>query len=178
MAELWKPIQGYEGIYAVSNLGRVKSLERTTSGKYGTPRQQKERILAQTLRQDGYLTVNLCKDLKQKCFYVHRLVAIAFTPNPLCLPFVNHKDEEKNNNAAVNLEWCTATYNLNYGTARERRIMANTKGIWQINAGGEKVRIYRGLHEVGAYGYSRDAVKKCCQGRQVSYMGYFWRYAE
>ena len=107
--EYWKPVVGYEGLYEVSNLGRVKSL------KFG-----KERILKPQKDTSGYLCVTLCKNNNQCQFKVHRLVAEAFIPNPNNLPQTNHKDECKTNNIASNLEWCDRKYNVNYGTRTKR----------------------------------------------------------
>ena len=121
--EIWKPIKGYEGLYEVSNLGRVKSLERICKGGHNSIRVVKEKILKQCYcgRDRDYLNVKLCKNSKSKTIQVHRLVATTFIPNPLNLPQVNHKKEfEKWNNSVDNLEWCTAKYNCNYGTHIER----------------------------------------------------------
>lgn len=118
--EEWRSIQGYEGLYEVSSYGRVKSLERYKSNNGGI-QLLKEKILRPHNTKKGYLTVQL----RNKRFTVHRLVAQAFIPNPDNLPQVNHKDEDKTNNNVTNLEWCTAKYNSNYGTAIER--MINTK---------------------------------------------------
>ena len=104
MGEIWKDIEGYEGLYQVSNLGRVKSL------KYN-----KERILKIANGTDGYKIVGLTYNSKRKTFKVHRLVAQAFIPNPNEYPQVNHKDEDKGNNKVDNLEWCDNKYNCNYG---------------------------------------------------------------
>lgn len=100
--EMWKPISGYEGLYEVSNFGRVKSL------KFG-----KEKILTPG-NYKGYLSVQLCKDGKRKMMRVHRLVAEAFIPNPNKLETVNHKDEDKTNNSANNLEWMSSVDNVAY----------------------------------------------------------------
>lgn len=105
--EVWKDIDGYDGLYQVSNMGRVKSF------KWG-----KERILKPYETGNGYLRV----ELQSKPFKLHRLVAQAFIPNPDNLPFVNHKDENPKNNMVDNLEWCDNKYNINYGTTQERRI--------------------------------------------------------
>ena len=105
--EIWKDIDGYEGLYKVSNLGRVKSLNYLRKGI------EKERI--PNKNNSGYLIVGLHKDGKIKNFLIHRLVAEAFIENVNDLPQVNHKDENKLNNCVENLEWCSAKYNSNYG---------------------------------------------------------------
>jgi hypothetical protein len=116
MKEIWKEIKDYEGLYQISNLGRVKSLEK----KVGF-RKRKEKILKQHFDKDGYVKVYLCKNSKVKFLSVHRLIAQAFIPNPDELPQINHKDENKANNKIENLEWCTCKYNINYGTRTKRQ---------------------------------------------------------
>ena len=124
--EIWKDIKGYEGLYQVSNLGRVKSLpkyHKTKSGYFS-----KERII-KTIRNDrGYLMVGLSKDWKKKKVFVHRLVAEAFIPNPNNYTQINHiNEQEKDNNNVDNLEWCTCKYNCNYGTRNKRIREANKR---------------------------------------------------
>ena len=107
MKEIWKDIIGFEGIYEISNLGRIRRI------KTG-------RILS-TRRSDGwYITVTLYKDKKRYGKSLHRLVAETFVPNPYNLPEVNHIDEDKINNRADNLEFCDRKYNVNYGTIKDR----------------------------------------------------------
>ena len=113
--EEWRPVVGYEGLYEVSNTGQVRSLDKYDSlGVFWIGK------LLSKLKVGGYFMVKLRKDGIQKMCLIHRLVAQSFIPNPLNLPQVNHKDEDKTNNMVDNLEWCDAKYNSTYGTARER----------------------------------------------------------
>ena len=118
-----KPVRGYEGQYVVDQFGRVYGVDRTTTvldnGRiYEKPISGKQ--MKQSLHTAGYKTVTLTKDGKSKTHFVHRLVAEAFIENPEGLPVVNHKDEDKTNNFAENLEWCSVSYNRTYGKAVER----------------------------------------------------------
>lgn len=114
--EIWKPVKHYEGFYEVSNYGRVKSIERDVFMYDGTKsRHVKEHFVPHHDNGKGYLYVILYKNNVSKREYVHRIVAMAFIPNPDNLPQVNHKDEDKQNNYVDNLEWCTCKYNNNYG---------------------------------------------------------------
>ena len=112
MTEIWKDIPGYEGLYQVSNLGQVRSLNYNHTGR--------PELLSQGNNGDGYKHVILYKNNSHRKGKIHRLVAEAFLENPKKLPCVNHKDENKSNNCVDNLEWCTHKYNSNYGTNRQR----------------------------------------------------------
>ena len=112
MMEEWRAVPGYEGLYEVSNIGNVRNVRRN-------------KLLRLLKTNNGYIRVFLCKNGIKTGFQVHRLVAQAFLPNPDNLPQINHKDEDKTNNNVTNLEWCTAKYNINFGTARIRS--RNTK---------------------------------------------------
>ena len=114
MKEIWKDIKGYEGLYQVSNLGRVKSLERKVLRSDGTSLAISERILKLGKNARGYLSVQLCANGIVKCFRVYRLVAQAFIPNPDNKPQVNHIDGNKQNNRADNLEWATRSENMQH----------------------------------------------------------------
>lgn len=127
MKEIWKDIEGYEGLYQVSNFGNVYSFLTKKKLKPGNDK--------------GYLKVNLSKQKKVKQFTMHRLVAKAFIPNPNNYPIINHKDENPSNNHVNNLEWCDYRYNNNYGTMKER-ISKTLKGK---NAG-EKHHMYGKHH--------------------------------
>lgn len=106
-----KDIEGYEGLYAITSCGKVWSYKS-------------KKFLKARYDKDGYISVALRKDGKTKYFFVHRLVAMAYIPNPNNLPEVNHKNEIKSDNNINNLEWCTRKYNANYGTIKERLAFA------------------------------------------------------
>lgn len=119
--EVWKPVKGFEGYYEVSDLGRVRSIDRVIYDNVRKcNRLLKGRLLVQRDNGHGYKGVMFCKDHKLYNKYVHILVAETFLENPLKLPTVNHKDEDKENNAVTNLEWCTQYYNNEYGTRKKR----------------------------------------------------------
>ena len=111
MQEIWKDVVGYEGLYKVSNLGRVKSLQRKGTAL-------NDRILKYSFDIDGYRQVILSKDNKRKCVKIHRLVGLAFLCNENNLPCINHKDENKENNSVENLEWCTNLENIKHSIKR------------------------------------------------------------
>lgn len=131
MEEIWKDVVGYEGLYKISNLGRVYSLK---TGKN----------LKQIDNGRGYLQVGLWKNGKRFCHKVHRLVAEAFIPNPNNLEEVNHKNEIKTDNRVENLEWCTHAYNTRYGSRTQKQIDKCKNGklsmsVIQIKPNGERI---------------------------------------
>lgn len=170
MNEIWKDIEGYEGIYQVSNLGNVRSLGNGKTHK-------SERILKQGTTL-GYKTVILCKDGITSSKRVHRLVAEAFIKNPQNFDIVNHKDENKTNNCVENLEWCTMQYNTNYGTGVERRSSKRKKPIKQLDMEGNLIRLWDSATDAAKYfGKSRGtAISNCCNGISDSSYGYRWCY--
>lgn len=178
-SEIWKDIKGYEGIYQVSNLGRVKSLGRhevVTGNPRMKERARKEKLLTPQPNHKGYLCVVLMRDRKKIFTSVHRLVANAFIPNPNNLPQVNHKDENKTNNRAENLEWCTSYYNLTYGTAIERTHQKQRIQVAQVDTEGNIIRIYNSAKE--AYritGISDGNINQVCKGRRIQAGGYKWK---
>lgn len=132
--EIWKDINGYIGIYQVSNMGNVRSLQREEYKCRQGYRVRKGRQLKPGRDKKGYLLVGLRKDGKCKTRRIHRLVAEAFIPNPNNLPQINHKDENKCNNTVDNLEWCTPSYNINYGKANMLRAIS-LKKLWERKCG-------------------------------------------
>ena len=158
MIENWKAIAGYEGLYEVSDQGRVKSL------KYG-----KEKILKPHKDGWGYPHVILCKDGKQKTLKVHRLVAEAFIPNPNNLATVNHKDEVKTNNAATNLEWMSIVDNIIYSNARQVQMFDKQTG--------ELLATFPSTNDAERVtGIDHGNISKCCNGILKVVGGYVWKY--
>jgi len=129
--EEWKSISGYEGYYEVSNLGRVRSIERLVPhARYGTTKQQ-SKILRPAI-DDGYFKVALSKDRTLRSMRVHRLVAAAFVDNPNDYTEVNHKDGDKLNNQVSNLEWCTRSQNVKH--AFDNNLLQAMRGVKNGNS--------------------------------------------
>lgn len=118
--EVWKDIPGYEKYYMASTHGRIKSKDRIINRFWGSFVRE-GKIMKQKSNHNGYSTIQLTKNGKQKRYMVHRLVAMAFISNPRDLPFINHKDEIRTNNCVSNLEWCTQSYNVSYGNCITKR---------------------------------------------------------
>ena len=166
--EIWCPIKGFEGLYDVSDQGRVKSL------KFG-----KERVLNPVRDGGGYLFVILYKNREHKICKVHRLVAKTFIPNPDNLPQVNHKDEDKENNSVQNLEWCDSKYNINYGTRNQRVSEKHSKSVLQFTKDGEFVREWKSTNDVQRnLGYFHNNISNCCNGKCKSSNGFIWKFKD
>lgn len=178
MAEVWKPVVGYEGLYEVSSLGRVRSIphdvpcvcgRRTVPGRVLCPSKSKT---------TQYMSVCLSDGNRKKTYLVHRLVALAFLPNPNKYPAINHKDENKENNCVSNLEWCTPIYNNNYGTIKQRISAKNKiskcKPVAQM-LNGAVITIFpstisaKHIADPGHIG-------ACCNGNRKSAGGYQWAF--
>lgn len=174
MNEIWKDVAGYEGLYEISNLGRVRS---------------KNGILKPQKRQHGYLGIMLYGKGGHKrgfrTFSVHRLVAEAFIPNPNGYPEVNHIDEDKTNNRADNLEWVSRIQNCHHGTALERRVAKQingkcSKAIDQYTLDGEFVAHYPSLAEVHRQtGFGQGNICHHLHGKSnyTHAYGYIWKYS-
>ena len=184
--EIWKDIENYEGLYQVSNLGRIKSLERDVYRQNGTFHYHAGgKILAPALNRGGYSQIDLYKNGKMKREYVHRLVAMAFIPNPENKPQVNHKDEVKTNNVVENLEWCTSVYNINYGTKIERQKQTYkdnykngknkvVKKVFCVELNKTFDSITRAKEELGI---NINCIVSACKGKIKTAGGFHWRYA-
>lgn len=176
MSEIWRDIDGYEGLYQVSNKGRIKSLQRIVShGKSGSF-SVKERILSSADKGLGYMVVGLSKNGRKKTWRVHRLVAKAFIPNPNNYDLINHKDKNPSNNAVENLEWCDYQYNNTYADHKEVSSKAQSKLVMQFTMKGDFVARYYGAVEAEKEtGVCRTCINACCRGDLQSSGGYRWK---
>ena len=171
--EIWKDIEDYKGLYQVSNLGRVRGLDRID----GSGRGWKGRMLSGKLRKNGYREVILCRDGKRKYMLVHRLVAEAFLPNLDNLPQVNHKDENPNNNQVDNLEWCDSQYNNNYGNHIKRVAEAMEKPIYVVTNSGHRYYFSGVSKAARLLGLHYQNITACLHGRQKTCHGYSFELA-
>ena len=179
MNEVWKPIKGYEGIYEVSSYGRVRSLERMRIDKKGRRKPIPEKMLKMHDRK-GYDSVTL-QDMGRKAIMsVHRLVAMAFIPNPDNLPAVNHRDENPRNNHVDNLEWCTIQYNTNYGNGIAKQVASmtyKTREVEQLSINGEHIAYFKSLSEASkATGADKSLIMRVCKGMKKTAGGFIWKY--
>ena len=175
--EIWKPVVGYDGLYSVSSLGRVRSEERYIWCKNGRVCKYKNKILKQSKRGSGYYFVFLCRNGENVKKNIHRLVAEAFLPNPDNLPKVNHKDECKTNNRVENLEWCTQKYNVNYGTGIKRLREKISKQVIQYTLNNEFVREWPSQREIERQlGFKQSCISDCCNKKIKTAYGYIWKY--
>lgn len=171
MKEIWKNIKGYEGLYQVSNLGRIR------------------KIVLQSVLNDGYKCFNLIKDNNKKIMKVHRAVAEAFIPNPKNKPQVNHIDGNKQNNNVSNLEWVTASENMIHAiktglvpnkSIKEKRIRRNLNfkdtRIYQYDKNNYFIKEWRSIQEAANhYNINLGNMSKCCRGKRKTAGGYIWK---
>jgi len=168
--EVWKDIPNFEGRYMVSNLGRIKSM------KYR--HHNKEEILKQESNQNYKRVCLYTKDGKRHHFGVHRLVAMAFLPNPNNYNEINHKDENPSNNCIDNLEWCEHTYNINYGTRTQKARLGIIKPIEQYDKNNNFIKKYNSITEIEKeFNFNRSNIIACAKGRISTAYGFKWKYA-
>ena len=179
--EIWKPIEGYEGLYEVSNLGRVKSLERYVGKRHHI----KEKYLTNDVNQKGYCRVLLSMNGKAKHYAVHRLVAEAFIPNKQNKPQINHIDGNKANNCATNLEWCTASENLIHARLKGLNpIVENneifSKPVEMHSLLGLHLYTFKSIADAERHtGVDHRTISACCRHKKghKTAGGFVWEYA-
>lgn len=158
--ERWTDIKGYEGLYLISDLGNVKSLNYNHTGREG--------LLSPAPDKDGYLRVCLSKNGEHKNYFIHRLVAQAFVPNLNNYPQINHIDENKQNNSVDNLEWCDCQYNIDY---------SKSKQVGQYDLKGNLIRTWKSTKEIERQtGFYQGYISECCNGKYKTAYNYCWKY--
>lgn len=182
--EVWKDVVGYEGLYQVSNLGRVKMLSRNVLANKSV-RTIKEHIITQHISQKGYLYVCLWDNNKGKKVYVHKIVLSSFLRGKGIGEECNHLNENRTDNRLNNLEWCSHKYNINYGerTKKHSKSMKNHKSlsvpVIQLSLNNEYIAEYPSLREAGrVMNRSFTSIKECCKGRCKSAFGFKWMYKQ
>lgn len=193
MKEIWKDINGYEGLYQVSNLGRVKSLERYKEN-HSKLQKIEEKTKVPSIDNAGYLKVTLSKDNKSKNARIHRLVAETFILNIENKSTVNHKNGVKTDNRVDNLEWCSYCENnkhaWNTGLRKPSKKQKNitkennkkykSKPIYQLDINEKCIKIWNNAYEASrALGINRCSISQCCNnGRNKTAGGYIWRFVD
>lgn len=168
MEEEWRDVVGYEGLYQVSNFGRVRSIVQNSN--------RRKRIMKQKELKSGYMSICLYNRAKPETLLVHRIVATAFIPNHLGFPQVNHKDEDKANNCVWNLEWCDQTYNNNYGTRIEKASEKKSKKVGMFSKDGTLIRTFSSMKIAGiSMNCTPGAISNCCRGKTNTCIGYIWK---
>jgi len=182
MTEVWKPVVGYEGLYEVSNLGRVKSCTKTVYRDRRGPITFQEKIMKPTVTYKGYLTIDLRNHGRRKGGFVHRLVAKAFIENPENKEQVNHINGNKKDNRVENLEWATNqenmvhAYKLNLKTS-DAAAEARRQKIEQLDMKGNIVNSFNSIKE--AYEITKiNNISAVCRGVREKAGGFYWKYAD
>lgn len=170
MKEIWKDIKGYEGLYQVSNLGKVKSLKKNI-------------ILKPYIEKKGYLRIDLNKNGKSKHYLIHRLVAEAFIPNPLNKLQINHIDCNKQNNCINNLEWSTNLENAIHAYNNNLRPFKPLRKINQYDLDGNFIKTWNSIIEASSQFKNVSNHPQCnisgvLRGLRKTAFGYIWKYAD
>lgn len=186
--EVWKDIKGYEGLYQVSNLGNVKSLDRIIPFRNSEMSIKGKMLTKKNVK--GYHMAQLCSDGIKVRKSVHRLVAQAFIPNKHNKPEVNHLDENKQNNKVDNLEWATSKENANYGVrnkkisdvVKKNGFITKSKRVSQVDLlSGDVIKVFDSLAEANlSLGKKKSSgnISMCCSGKLKMAYGYKWKYLE
>lgn len=169
MKEIWKDIEGYEGLYQVSTNGVIRSLDYNHTGEI--------KLLKLQDNGKGYLRAHLYKNGKTKKYMVHRLVSETFLPNPNNLPEVNHRDENPKNCCVENLEWCDRKYNINYGNRTKKVNQSKYKKVLQFDLEGNFIKVWDSIKSIEEILKIRhSSICSCLNGRYKTAGNYIWKY--
>ena len=175
-----KSVAGFEESYYVTSDGEVFSKDRTVTLRTGKVLHYKGRHIKKALDGKGYYFVMLYRGGIGKMFPIHRLVALSFVPNPNGFPCVNHKDGNPRNNNVDNLEWCTQTYNVNYGDAQKKHSKSVSNRVACFTKEGNLVMVFDSQKEaarhIGVKGASLSYALRMGEGHTCK--GYYWKYIE
>ena len=179
--EIWKDIKDYEGLYQVSNLGNVKSLDKIIYQKNKSGKNQKHiykgKKLKKQQQRNGYEVVNLYKNAKMTKKLVHRLVATAFIENKSDRHFINHKDNNKTNNNVTNLEWCSQSENVMYAYTNGVKIPPNMRKVKRLDKEGIFIDMFESIQEAERFtNVKATNISKCCRKLRKTAGGYKWEY--
>lgn len=184
MEEIWKIIEGYEN-YSISNLGRIKKGDIKVINE-NREVSYKPVLLNPSTNAHGYKKVSIRdNEGNRKTHLIHRLVAIAFIPNPNNYKIINHKNEIKKDNRVDNLEWCTTNYNIAYSKTDDKSNIIECQGVDQYNLKGEFIRHWDLIREAarqitpvhGSVNATKCSIIRCCKGVEKTCRGYIWRYS-
>lgn len=180
MEEEWRDIPTLNGRYQVSNFGRVRSVNHLVVRPQGNYMAKGRLIKGKLNRKTGYISLCYWVAGEREYIYVHRAVALAFLPNPNNLPFVNHKDENPQNNHVDNLEWCTHEYNCNYGTSKSRMIDKMRKyAVYQCTLEGRVIALFASINEAARFmGVNSSLISRACRGQSESVKGFRWSFVD
>lgn len=181
--EEWRDVVGYEGCYMVSSLGRILSLGRPIR-YYAYTKMLPPSLMSQRKWNSGYLSVTLKKNGKRECLSVHRMVAIAFVPNPNDYPCIDHRNDDKSDNRASNLQWCTHEFN-NSKEHHRRASSVSRKGkpipsiqtpIVQLSTNGDLVRVFPSMTDADNNGFQHSAIHRVIHNKLKTHRGFKWMY--
>lgn len=190
--EIWKDIKGFEGLYQISNQGRLRSLDRPVKQRSNSIQVKKGKLIIQSKNHKGYPLANVSKGNKRYSRATHRLVAEAFIPNPENKPQINHIDGNKENNSVSNLDWVTASENIrhainnglmiinkeNLAKATKKANKVNQKKVNQYDLNGELINTFNSMVEAEEKTSAKaKGISEVVRGKQVTAGGYIWRYA-
>ena len=179
--EVWRPVKGYEGIYEVSNIGKVKSCERIVIRSNGRKINFPEKIMKPSINHKGYEVIDLRKNGKRECGFVHRLVGKAFIENPNNKKQINHKNGIKTDNDVRNLEWVTNQENMIHayknGLKDNKKASESRKRkIDQLTLEGDFIKSYNSINDATKYTNAKN-ISGVCRGVRNKSGGFKWRYS-